>query len=272
MRHAHSSGKLYLPSTLRGVAGIQPSPLLRVDAKARKTHQGSEDRHGRTGRVEWAPLHPYSAFKWSDPALFAFTDQGMRSIRTPQIDHGLHLSSVDRWLLSDLDFGFDDLTDSALRDHSPGLEACSNFQVFREATPSIKSAQAGKMTVRGKDLALLSEAANRQGKRNRAEAQLGNLPSLSEAANRQGKKKRAEAQLEDLSSLSEAANRQGKRMRAEVHLECQTNLVVDDVRAIFQAVRGNYRPPKGLKFQIVLGTAGQKISPPSFEFGSKFEV
>lgn len=223
LSHARFS-KTFLPSMRGGVTGIQPSPLCRGGTEAGITQQGREDKRELTLRGELAKRPTYSSLTWVDPTLFF--DQGQYSVRTPQTDLGLHFSSVDQWLLADLDFGFDDLDDSALQVFSPQLEACSQYQVFRESSQSMKSTKAGKTAPRGKDLA----------------------------------------------SLSVAANLQGKRKRAEAQLEVQSNLVVDDVRAIFHAVQGNFRPPKGLHFQVVLGTVGQKISPPSFEFESEFEM
>jgi hypothetical protein len=41
----------------------------------------------------------------------------------------------------------------------------------------------------------------------------------------------------------------------------------DDVRAIFESLHENKRPPSHLSFQIVpVGANGLKLSPPSFEF------
>ncbi|KAI2494366.1 hypothetical protein MHU86_20180 [Fragilaria crotonensis] len=215
-----SFGKRFVPFMRGSVAGIQPSPLCRSGAKTDEIQQGIAVKHEMIGQGEWAQIPPCPPIPWSEPSLFFCTDQGTRLIRSPPIDLGLHFSSVDHWLLADLDLGLDELADSTLQDDSPRLEAHGLCQPFRETNPSIKPAQTGKMKCRGKDLA----------------------------------------------SLSEAAKRKGKRKRAAAHLGGPNTLVVEDVRSIFQALRGNTQPPAHLNFQIVLSTEGQKISPPSFKF------
>jgi hypothetical protein len=41
----------------------------------------------------------------------------------------------------------------------------------------------------------------------------------------------------------------------------------EDVRAIFESVHNNHRPPPHLQFKIVrVGPEGLKLSPPSYEF------
>jgi hypothetical protein len=220
-----SFGKRFLPLMRGSVVGIQPSPLCRSGAKADEIQQGNEVKQEMMGQGEWAQIPKCPPIPWSEPSLFFCTDQGTRLIRSPPIDLGLHFSSVDHWLLADLDVGLDELADSTLQDYSPRLEAHSQCQVFYETNPSMKPAQAEKRTCRGKNLA----------------------------------------------SLSEAAKREGKRKRAEAQLEGPNNLVVNDVRAIFQAVHSNAQPPAHLSFQIVLSTEGQKISPPSFKFESEFQ-
>jgi hypothetical protein len=52
--------------------------------------------------------------------------------------------------------------------------------------------------------------------------------------------------------------------------EIQSTLVIEDIRTIFNAMKNNSPPLGNLKFHIVLGTKGQKISPPSYAFESKF--
>lgn len=220
-----SFGKRFVPFMRGSVAGIQPSPLCRSGAKTDEIQQGIAVKHEMIGQGEWAQIPPCPPIPWSEPSLFFCTDQGTRLIRSPPIDLGLHFSSVDHWLLADLDLGLDELADSTLQDDSPRLEAHGLCQPFRETNPSIKPAQTGKMKCRGKDLA----------------------------------------------SLSEAAKRKGKRKRAAAHLGGPNTLVVEDVRSIFQALRGNTQPPAHLNFQIVLSTEGQKISPPSFKFESEFQ-
>jgi hypothetical protein len=46
----------------------------------------------------------------------------------------------------------------------------------------------------------------------------------------------------------------------------RSRLSIDLVRAIFEAARGNSKLPKNLNFQVVLGSNGPRISPPSYEY------
>ena len=47
-------------------------------------------------------------------------------------------------------------------------------------------------------------------------------------------------------------------------------LSVDDIKKVFNCVHSNEVPPEHLKFQIiVVGSNGQKLSPPPYEFEGK---
>jgi hypothetical protein len=58
--------------------------------------------------------------------------------------------------------------------------------------------------------------------------------------------------------------------RKRKRCECPSSLIVEDIRAIFDAMKRNSTPSSHLNFQIVLSTKGQKISPPSYAFESRF--
>jgi hypothetical protein len=52
----------------------------------------------------------------------------------------------------------------------------------------------------------------------------------------------------------------------------RSRLSIEFVRAIFAAARGKSKLPKNLNFQVVLGSNGPRISPPSYEYEGEKNV
>lgn len=219
----NSLGKRFLPVIGGGVTGLQSTPPRRGGAKNDGNKLSQKEKNGMIGHYEWSHLPPLPVSSWIEPASLLLTDTEFRSIDSPPLDLGLHFSSIDQWVLSDLDVGLDHLAES----DTSGYQALNHppFTVAAETESCV-------IEVSG-----LSSAAE-------TELCISNVGSSSSVPeNRKG----------------------GKRKHTESPLD-GSKLLVDDIMAIFAAVRENYRPPPRLKFQIVLGTKGQKISPPSFEF------
>ena len=205
-----SSGKRLLPDIGGGVTGHHNTPLRRGGTKNDESHLCDKEKNGIVGEYEWAQLPPLRADSWIDPTSILLTHTEFHPIDSPPLDLGLHFSSIDQWVLSDLDVGLDHLADA----DSSGCHA-------RNHLPWAVPAETERCMNKS-----------------------GSTSSATESRKRR-KRKHTESPLDG------------------------SNLLVDDIRAIFAAVRGNYRPPPRLKFQIILGTKGQKISPPSFEFGGE---
>lgn len=63
-----------------------------------------------------------------------------------------------------------------------------------------------------------------------------------------------------------------KTLRKKSTMATVRRLSDDDVRAVFESIHENREPPPHLRFQIVpVGSDGQKLSPPSFEFEGTFQ-
>ena len=210
LSQANSLGKRVLPDIGGEVTGLQNTPRRHGGAKNDGSHLSDKEKNGIVGHYEWAQLPPLPSNSWIDSTSILLTDTELRSIDSPPLDLGLHFSSIDQWVLSDLDVGLDHLADA----DSSGCHG-------RNHPPWTVPAETERC-------------------RNKASG---------------------------VSSGTETRKKR-KRKHTESPLD-GSNLLVDDIRAIFAAVRGNYRPPPRLKFQIVLGTKGQKISPPSFEYGGE---
>lgn len=222
---ANSLGKRFLPSAAlgAGATGLQTTPPRCGGTKNDASHLSDKAKNGIIGNFEWSQLPPLPVSSWIESASLLLTDTEFRSIDSPPLDLGLHFSSIDQWVLSDLDVGLDHLAESdssgsEVRNHPPCTVAAETEHCMTKIGDSASAAEIEPCM-----------------------SKVGRSSSVVEI--RKGR----------------------KRKHTESPLD-GSNLLVDDIRAIFAAVRGNYRPPPRLKFQIVLGTKGQKISPPSFEF------
>ena len=173
------TGKRFLPPMGDRVAGILASPLCRTDFKALTVESSDEDKNGTTGNSARVKLSPSSLLTWGDTSFWLLSDQGPPSIKSPLNDSGMHFSSMDQWVLADLDLDY--LSDSLSATFSPKLEASRPHREKRVGATSRRFSKTGTNANQTIEFPLLSETESLHRKRKRRDSQVGGANGLAVA-------------------------------------------------------------------------------------------